>query len=86
MWNSVNTLPIRFLLGHNQFLFILKPECFLSLCAYSSLLRPKLITQLFSQNDNVYVKDFLFEMQTSYAYTYTSHHDLSIIIVLNQFV
>jgi len=77
MWNPVNTLPIRFLLGHNQFLFILKPECFLSLCAYSSLLYPKPITQLFSQNANVYVKDFLFEMQTQHAYTYASHYDLS---------
>lgn len=69
MWNPVNTPPIRFLLGHNQFLFILKPECFLSLCAYPSLLHPKLITQLFSQNANVYVKDFLFEMQAWHAYT-----------------
>lgn len=68
MWNPVNTPPIRFLLGHNQFLFILKPECLLSLCAYSSLLYPKLITALFSQNANVYVKDFLLEVLARHAH------------------
>lgn len=38
MCNSVNTLPISLLLGHNQFLFILKAKAFLSLCAASLLI------------------------------------------------